>query len=146
MKRDLNVFWETGLKMFDAYGESGDSGDKLMESLDAAGEQMLACMKSIKQPILSDRRAAGQDYFKLLSATIFISVIMGDLVLIAALAVGVFMLLRILKPINTVKDRLQELASSQGDLTFSLHEGAKDEIGELVQCVHDEDPHYPGEC
>ena len=55
----------------------------------------------------------------------------GIMISIVSLAMSIFVLYRILRPIEGVSTALRDIAEGEGDLTRRLRERSKDEIGEL---------------
>lgn len=134
IQQELPTMWQTGTRMFVAYGQSFAEGNKAMEDYDKACDQVI---KEAAE-VAAKSRQDGQTQMKLISGrqsalTRQVS-IGGGIAAVIGLSVIILMFLvrsAIIRPLKLILDDVSLLARGEGDLTKRFNVNSNDEIGQV---------------
>lgn len=134
MQKALPAMWQTGTRMFEAYGVSQAEGDKAMEEYDAACDRVIRSAaefaavsgKNAQSQVESTTRLLSQLAGKV-TTTGGAAAIIGILVI----ALTIWVRRSIVHPLRMILDEVSGLAKGHGDLTKRLNISGKDEIAAI---------------
>lgn len=108
-----------------SYGSGADAFGQLRSYIDELQEKRLAHVENFSQ----DTEA----YVETASLTLLVMVILG--ILVSALA-AFFLPLLVIRSLNRISDRIQNIAEGDGDLTIRIDLNSDDELGQLANHVN----------
>src|SRR6185369_4105235 len=134
IQQELPTMWQTGTRMFVAYGQSFAEGNKAMEDYDKACDQVI---KEAAE-VAAKSRQDGQTQMKLISGrqselTSRVS-IGGGIAAVIGLSVIILMFFvrsAIIRPLKLILDEVSLLSRGEGDLTKRFESHGKDEIAQV---------------
>lgn len=132
LESSLEDFWNTGLKMQLAYSGSVVDGNRLMEQFDSDGGKMLGQLEALGDPIHELRDRLSLEYQDKVDAFNWILIFSAAMCIVVIILLGVVFSRQMLRPIRTLTGSLEDLASSEGDLTIRLEVQSKDELRQMA--------------
>ena len=99
----------------------------------AANQTWGVLLEIPKQSVVADANLLDAIISEKLSESIKTELLAGGLFIVLGLAIIAFASLSIVKPIRQVVERLDDIASGEGDLTQRLEVKSQDEVGQLAQ-------------
>jgi len=129
----LQRFWDSGLEMEEAYGRSRNEGNLVMVEFDSLAEDMLTSLSTLSKPLLEKRDKSVETYYGKMRSTMIIVIAGGLITALFVLLSGFFLTLIISAPLGKATRSMRDLASTKGDLTFSLELKNRDEIGDMAE-------------
>ncbi len=133
----LDNFWSTGLKMQVAYSRSYTEGNQLMEQFDAAGSKMLDRLNSLGAPIIELRDQLSLEYTEKVDAFNNILIISAAMCVLVIILLSIVLSNQMIKPIRHLTNSLEELATSEGDLTFRIDVRTNDELRDMAGSLNE---------
>jgi methyl-accepting chemotaxis protein len=128
VRKALRYFWDIGVRMQVAYKSSSEEGDIYMDLFDESGEGLISSLDMLSKPIIDYRNELVQDYQNGVQLISSILLGAGILIIIFVIILGFILIGQITRPINKMTESLEQLATSQGDLTTNLEVRANDEL------------------
>ncbi len=130
IKEDLNVLWNTGYKMYKAYGESWEKGNEVMNEYDKIADKTIKLVDKLVNIMDTKEARVTEDLLSAISrlAMLTMLLIIGFLVFSTILALYIGS--TITTPIKVMINTLNEMGN---DLTKKLPILSNDEIGELAK-------------
>jgi len=137
VKTSLNEFWKIGIKMQVAYESSRSEGEIYMDLFDKAGEDLIYSLDQFSKPIKDYRSGLVQSYqnsVKYISSTLTGA---GIIIIFIVILLGYFLIRQITGPIKKMTDSLEQLVTSQGDLTTQFEVRSNDEFRVMAKWFND---------
>lgn len=137
IQQTLPVMWQTGIKMFEAYGNSFEEGNKAMDEYDKACDRVISAAAAITSKSKQDGRATMQQVNGKLSE------LTGQVVSSGAIATGIgilaiilmFLLRRsIIRQLKVIIDEISCLAEC--DLSRQFDASGSDEIAKVSRMLN----------
>lgn len=137
MELAFKPYYDTGKRMANAYIEGGpDKGNIMMEDFDKGAEAINSQVDNFKNNSYKHIETSIKEIEKSISNTVVFlisSIVVVIIVFIIALR---YMLNGIIKPINSVLEKLKDMSNNEGDLTQYIKINSNDEIGELAKNIN----------
>ncbi|MDC7218445.1 MAG: bacteriohemerythrin [Spirochaetales bacterium] len=133
LRESIESFWNTGVAMKTAYGNSREQGNRAMDAFDAKADAMLNRLEGVKAPIIKRREAISDDYMLTLEKTTRALVLVGVIMILVVGVLGVLITRLISKPMKVTVDTLEDLSTSEGDLTVTLPLLGRDELSHMAE-------------
>lgn len=136
IKQALPAMWQTGIKMFEAYGASQAEGDKAMDEYDKACDQVI---KSAAELAATTQKDAGREIefaTEMLSALANQVTTSGGIAALIGISVIFLMALvrrSIVVPLKSINEEVSDLARGYGDLTKRVEISGNDEIAAIAR-------------
>jgi methyl-accepting chemotaxis protein len=127
----FKVFIETGQKMADAYKESKEQGDKVMEKFDKAAETINDQIAAFTKIQAEEAQGSIAGVVSLAGGTVKILWILTSLAIVISLLIALFITKSITNPINEGLKAITDIAD--GNLHVNIKARSKDEIGQMLR-------------
>jgi len=139
MQKSLPAMWESGIRMFAAYAQSQQAGDRAMEEYDKACDSVIRSAADIA----ASKMKSGKDQMTIVSSgtsSLARKVSAGGLVSAAmglvVMALMLFLRRSIMRPLGAILNEVRLLAGGEGDLTKRVDVKGNDEISEIGRALN----------
>ena len=122
-------FKEAGEQVFTAAMKLSDAQDTLRGDYDALAADLENLEEFYEEQVVDPMSETITAHLGTLSFVSGSSIVMGT---VLALVIGLFMAMRLVRPLSRMVVMLKDIAEGEGDLTRRLDDSAKDELGELA--------------
>ncbi|HEX2927496.1 MAG TPA: methyl-accepting chemotaxis protein [Ruminiclostridium sp.] len=134
IQSEFNTYYEDGKKMAQTYVKAGPSeGNRLMIGFDNSASLLTESIDTFKSEAYNRIQSSIADISQSIKNTILMVIFAIILLIIVAIIVWIFVSRGVVKPIRTVLNKLENIASNSGDLTNRIEYESKDEIGALAK-------------
>jgi len=134
LKGDLDKLWSTGIRMFDAYSESQEQGNAVMDEFDNVSDKIMKTVGALLNEETREGADTTQEMFGMVETSLSVTNVV--LLLVIVVSLGILFFLRTLS--HSITKPLAELVKAankiaDGDLSVNI-EGIKsnNEVGELA--------------
>ncbi len=139
IQASLPTMWQTGLRMFDAYGISQEAGNKAMDEYDKACDRVIKTAAEVaalnkKESQVGMLMTIGN--LSVLSKQVSTVGIIAAVTGISVITLMVLVRRSIVNPLRLILNEVNDLADGEGDLTKRINISGNDEISEVGKMLN----------
>jgi len=134
IQQALPAMWQTGTRMFEAYGRNFDEGNKAMDEYDKACDLVIKGAAEVADKTRQDGRTQMKSIGGSMSALTGEVSIGGGIAAVIGISVIILMVIvrrSIVRPLKIILDEVTLLSRGEGDLTKRFDVNGSDEIAQV---------------